>query len=301
MACAVESGCFLCSLKITRDVFVRCLSCRKPRNKEWQYAAINSYVPTIGVPSIPHYNSFLSVPHNNVACISDISPLSTFISVFTRLQRVGNVIHFGKPRCASFFDIINVTKLLLQNQDCSVIAAVDFVDNKPVTFYTSTSTTANFYNTAVHALVSEMVQDETTVCWHWNHDSAMTALQFQSGLRGLWISYNGCAYSKSTRLLGSQSTVMGIPLHSDPLSGDTVAFNVGMPCLDVKSTLAGPYADIVKCSASEYLNCVMKDNRCFSCSVVCQIHENMKANSRREPAQELQVTLTKDFARCLQP
>lgn len=300
MACAEGSFCRLCRNKVSRDVVTYCSGCKKRTSDVWQYAAINSCKLTLGIPVISYYSNMYLVPRKGSACVNSVSPLSTYISIATRLSAVKSVIHFGKPGNTSYPEIIKVTESLLECTVGSTVVAVDFVNNSPRYIYSSAFSGAQEYKQSCHKLLQELMQESSTVCWHWNRDSTATAIQFQGSLSGLWLSYNGCAISKSARISGNESSITGIPLHSDPLSGDTVTFNTGTPQLDVRTALSGPHSNSIKSTASEYLNCVMKDGRCFSCSTICELHNKIKNEKRHAAAPDSRVELTETFARCLE-
>jgi hypothetical protein len=144
-----------------------------------------------------------------------------------------------------------------------------------------------------------MLKQDDVLCWHWTNDSAWAANIFQSNDKSLWMCHNACDTTRRLRLSGDKHSVAGIPLHSDPQSGDTITFNVGTPSLDTRSSASGPYSELVKFVSTEFLECIMKDNKCYSCSRVCKIHNDIRGRTRQNLAREQHVELSQQFAECL--
>lgn len=287
----------MCSIPSLRRLITLSEACTKEQT-EWQYAAINSYEPSTGVPMVSSRKVFASTPRKHISCVSYLSSLSTLISVSHSLSYVPDVIHFGKPESVTYSDLIKATDSVRDLPTASTVA-IEFKDAKPHRLYMSGGDVVINFNESVVSNVCSLMKDKSVICWHWTNDSAWAANIFQSNKDSLWMCHNACETTRRLRLSSDSRSVAGIPLHSDPKSGDTVTFNVGIPSLDTRSSVSGPYAESVKSVASEFLECVMKDGKCYSCSRICKIHDDICGRTRQNLALEQQVALSQQFLECL--
>ena len=264
----------------------------------WQYAAINSYKPVTGVPIVSPHTAFASAHRKHISCVSHLSSISTLISVLHSLSRISDVVHFGKPETITYGELIKATDAMRDTVRGTTIA-VEFFNGQPHKHHMHGGDVIQNIDASVVSVISTVLSDQHTDSWQWNSTSAWAANVFQPNYDSLWVCYNACDVTKKFRLSGARYQVTGVPLHCDPLSGDTVTFNVGTPSLDPRDSTSGEHGLLVRSMASEFMNCVMKDNRCFSCSRILNIHSDMKRGSRHEVAQIQRVRLSDAFARCL--
>jgi hypothetical protein len=297
MPCPKNNHCSMCSVPSVRRLITIAEECKKEQ-AEWQYAAVNSYEPATGVPMMSSRKVFASTPRKHISCVSYLSSLSTLISISHSLSYVPNVIHFGKPDAVTYSDLIRATDSTRRCPDAYTIA-IEFKDAEPYKLHLSNGDLVLKFNNSIASGVASLLKDNDVLCWHWTNDSAWAANIFQSNKKSLWICHNACDTTRRLRLSGDSRSLAGIPLHSDPTSGDTVTFNVGSPSLDTRSSVSGPYAESVKSIATEFLECVMKDGKCYSCSRVCKIHEDICGRTRQNLAREQHVMLSQQFAECL--
>jgi hypothetical protein len=297
MPCQRDNYCSMCSIPSLRRLITLSEACTKEQT-EWQYAAINSYEPATGVPMMSSHKVFSSTPRRHISCVSYLSSLSTLLSVSHSLSYVPDVIHFGKPDAVTYSDLMKSTDSVRRLPDAHTMA-IEFKDAKPHRLHLSGGDVVLNFNESIASKISSLLKESEVLCWHWTNDSAWAANIFQSSKQSLWMCHNACNTTRRLRLSSESHTVAGIPLHSDPASGDTVTFNIGAPSLDTRSSVSGPYAESVKSVATEFLECVMKDGKCYSCSRVCKIHNDICGRTRQNLAREQRVSLSQQFIECL--
>lgn len=297
MPCPKNNYCSMCSTPSVRRLIALAEACNKEQT-EWQYAAVNSYQPITGVPMVSSNKVFASTPRKHISCVTYLSSLSTLISVLHSLPHIPDVIHFGKPDAVTYSDLIKATDSTRRCPDAYTMA-IEFKDAEPHKLHLSGGDLVLKFNKSIASKVSAILKDSEVLCWHWTNDSAWAANIFQSNVKSLWLCHNACETTRRLRLSGSTHSVAGVPLHSDPQSGDTVTFNVGTPILDTRSSASGPYSESVKFTSTEFLECVMKDNKCYSCSRICKIHDDICGRTRQNLAREQHVELWQQFAECL--
>lgn len=287
----------MCSVPALRRLIDVSCTCSKVQSS-WQYAAINSHTPVTGVPIISPNIAFASAPRKHISCVSHLSSLSTLISVLYSISNIADIIHFGKPDAVTYGELIKATDAM-RVQTCGTTMAVEFQDDQPYRLHMHGGDTVIRIDQSVISLVCTMLSDPQTISWQWTSTSAWAANIFQPHYSALWICYNASDITRRFRLSGGSHQVAGIPLHSSPDSGDTVTFNVGIPQLDANDSTAGQYASLVKYVASEFLDCVMKDTRCFSCNRIHNIHSAVRNKSRHNQARIQRVRLSERFSECL--
>lgn len=297
MACDEDHDCSMCSIPSVRRLVEMCTQCTK-KQPDWQYAAINSYTPAIGLPVIPQRRLFTLKPKTRISCVSDLSPLSSFLSVMFSMNEIRDIVHFGKPASVTYADLIQATNSTRTCTDGTTIA-VEFKYDEPYMLHTHNGDKTWLYNKSTTGELSNMLRDSTTVCWHWTGDSSWTAGGLQSNSESLWLTHNACNRTQRMRWSGTVHRVSAVPLHSDPESGDVIMFNIGIPELDISNCSEGIQADNARSIASEVLDCVMKDGRCFSCSRIIRLHDRVKQCERPKQARVTQVQLSDQFAQCL--
>lgn len=297
MACPKSNYCSMCAIPTLRRLAILSEGCVKEQ-VDWQYAAINSYEPPTGLPALSSDKVFSSVPRKHISCVNHLSPLSSLISILYSLSSVPDVIHFGKPDNVAYADLIKVTDSMRRvREGCTL--AIQMQDEKPLRLHTyEGETVLDFKQSTIHGL-SVLICNSHTLCFHWTSDLAWTNNVFHPGEKSLWICYNSCSTTKRLRLSGRFHSVTAIPLHSDPKSGDMITFNIGSPVLDTRSSASGSYADSVRETATESLECVMKDGKCYSCSRISDIHSAVCGRARQHMAQQEQVALRPQFSECL--
>jgi hypothetical protein len=287
----------MCIIPALRRLIDTSCSCSKTQSS-WQYAAINSHDPVTGVPIISPNIAFASAPRKHISCVSHSSSLSTLISVLYSISNIADVIHFGKPDTITYGDLIKATDSMRTQIHGSTVA-VEFTDGQPSRLHMQGGDIILDVDQSIISLISTMLSDPETISWQWTSASAWAANIFQPNYNALWICYNGCNITRRFRLSGNSHQITGIPLHSDPDSGDTVTFNIGIPQLDATDSTAGQRGSLVRYVASEFLDCVMKDNRCFSCNRIYNIHSAIRNNARRDQARIQRVRLSDRFSECL--
>lgn len=287
----------MCTAPTIRRLINMSCACSKTQSS-WQYAAVNSYDPVTGVPIISPSIAFASASRKHISCVSHLSPLSTLISILYSISNIADVIHFGKPDAVTYGDLIKATDAMRTHVRGNTVA-VEFKDDQPYRLHMHGGDIVLAIDQSVISLISTMLSDSETVSWQWTSTSAWAANIFQPNYNALWICYNGCSITRRFRLSGSSHQVTGIPLHSDPDSGDTVTFNIGIPQLDATDSTAGRRGSLVRYVAAEFLDCVMKDGRCFSCNRIYNIHSAIRNNARREQARIQRVRLSDRFSECL--
>lgn len=297
MPCAKGSYCSICEIAPIRRLIALAEECNKTQT-DWQYAAINSYEPITGIPMISSDKVFASTPRKHISCVTYLSSLSSFISVLHSLASIPNIVHFGKPDSVSFEELIRTTNSMRRRPGCYTLA-MEFDGDKPQRLHIGERGVSVKFSDHVVSVVRDMLQEPDTMCWHWTNDSAWIANVLQPSADSLWVCHNACEITRNLRLSGTSSVATGIPLHSSPSSGDTMMFNTGAPTLDTRSSVNGAFAESVKSVASEFLECVMKDGKCYSCSRVCQIHSDIRRTQRQNMAQSQQVLLSQQFMECL--
>jgi hypothetical protein len=295
--CDTNKRCSLCAIPALRRLINTSHICSKTQSS-WQYAAINSYDPVTGVPIISPNIAFASAPRKHISCVSHLSSLSTLISVLYSISNIADVVHFGKPDTITYGDLIKATDAMRTQVYGSTIA-VEFRDGQPHRLHMGGGDIILDIDQSVISLISTMLSDSETVSWQWTSASAWAANIFQPNYNALWVCYNGCSITRRFRLSGNSHQVTGIPLHSNPDSGDTITLNIGVPQLDATDSTMGNRGSLVKYIASEFLDCVMKDGRCFSCNRLHGIHSTIRNNARRDQARIQRVCLSDRFSECL--
>lgn len=297
MPCNKNSYCSMCEIPSVRRLLTLAEACNKTQTG-WQYAAVNSYEPITGVPMISSDKVFASTPRKHISCVTYLSSLSTLISVLYSLATIPNIIHFGKPDSISYDELIRTTNSMRRRPGAYTLA-IEFDGDIPRKIHIGNSGDfVNISNRNVPVL-QEIVQSTDTMCWHWTNDSAWAANVFQPSADSLWVCHNACDITRGLRFSGGTSAATGIPLHSNPVSGDTVIFNTGAPTLDPRSSTSGVFSESVKSVAAEFLECVMKDSKCYSCSRICAVHKDVCSGQRHDMAQEQHVALSHEFIECL--
>lgn len=291
-----NTSCRLCEVPAVKQLVSQCVNCKKEPSG-WQYAAINSYELSIGLPVVSPYLEFQSCRKPEVSCTQH-SPMSTLLSVLYSVDNMCDVVHFGKPPGYTYSDIIHATNAMRQTPSgCTV--AVEFTDNSPTVLHVGNDDITIPIDAAAIALVSSLLREPATISWQWTSASPWVSNVFHPNNRSMWLCYNACTITRRFRMSGGKHCVTAIPLHSSSASYDTVTVNVGVPTLDTMDNTRGLRSTILKSVASEFNDCVMKDSKCFSCSRVMLLHDAMCGKSGRQQAPQQRVIIFDRFSQCL--
>lgn len=291
-----NSSCKLCEVPAVKQLISQCVNCNKEPNS-WQYAAINSYEPSVGLPVVSPYLEFQSREKPDVSC-TQYSPMSTLLSVLYSVGHLCDVVHFGKPQGYTYADIIRATNSMRQSpQGCTV--AIEFQDNSPAVLHIGSDDTTVPVDGAVITMVSSLLQDPTTISWQWTSTSPWVNNVFHPSYKSMWLCYNACDITRRFRMSGGKHCITAIPLHCNSASCDTVTINVGVPTLDTMDNTRGLRSTILKAVTSEFNDCVMKDNKCFSCSRIITLHDTICGKRGRQQAPQQRVIIFERFLQCL--
>lgn len=298
MPCTKDEQCPFCTIQTLRRLLLSSERCSK-RRKDWQYAAINSYTSIIGLPIVPRTRVPYTPSRENLSCVSELSPVSTLLSVCCSLSHMFDFIHFGRPDFLTFTDLISITDSCRMGRSGATFA-IEFSGGVPSRLHSLGGENIVEFDSRAASMVYDTMSDSSCISWYWDDDSTPHVHMFPPNPESLWISYNSGTGRVPYKGPWASSRATGVALHSDPSSGSSVVVGTGSPVYDFGSLEDTELESRIKNTAAEFLETITKDGKCYSCSIVCRIHDHIRHRGRPPVAPPQPLKLSERFSGCLE-